>query len=61
MTPKRPPEPPFEKPQPDGFKKFDRAVDFLNEWAWLIIGSILMALFWGTILKDLISFHSIQP
>jgi len=38
-----------------------KLLQFLEEWAWLIIGSILMLLFWGTILKDLISFHSIQP
>lgn len=38
-----------------------KLLEFLDEWAWLLIGSILMALFWGMIIKDLISTYSIQP
>lgn len=35
-----------------------RCIEFWHEWAWLLIGSALMALFWGIILNDLITFFS---
>lgn len=33
--------------------------DFLEEWAWLIIGCTLMILFWGTVFYEIYqSFNS---
>lgn len=34
-----------------------RLLEFLEEWAWLIVGGLLMAAFWGTILHDLFTFY----
>lgn len=33
-------------------------IEFWHEWAWLLIGSALMAIFWGMILNDIINFFS---
>lgn len=36
-----------------------KVLDFLEEWAWLIIGSIIMALIFGTILVE--AFQTLHP
>ncbi|AEI46798.1 hypothetical protein Runsl_0346 [Runella slithyformis DSM 19594] len=36
-----------------------KVLDFLEEWAWLIIGCIIMTLVFGTILVE--AFQTLQP